>query len=79
MRMISILMATALLTGGASATAATLHGPKEAAEAVLASEHAFSKRVAEAGVAQGDGRAKGGKVHANSSSSLSSAMPQPPR
>ncbi len=68
MRIVSILMAAALLSGGANATAATLHGPKDAAEAVLASEHAFAKRVAEAGIAQGfrefmdptDGMAFGG-------------------
>lgn len=68
MRIFPTLLAAAFVAGGACASAATLHGPREAAEGVLAAEHAFARRVAEAGIATGfreymdptDGMAFGG-------------------
>ena len=47
----ALLLTSALLACALPAGAATLHGPKDAAESVLATEHAFVARVREAGVA----------------------------
>lgn len=50
-RRVPILLAFSLATVPLCAQAATLHGPKDAAEGVLAAEHAFAARAKAAGVA----------------------------
>ena len=50
-RLVPVLLAFSLATIPLSAQAATLHGPKAAAEGVLAAEHAFATRAKEAGIA----------------------------
>jgi len=50
-RLAAFLLTSALLAGALPAGAATLHGPKAAAEGVLAAEHAFAARAKDAGIA----------------------------
>ena len=50
-RLAALLLTSALLACALPAGAATLHGPKDAAESVLAAEHAFAARAKDAGIA----------------------------